>query len=99
MPDAHAGDLSVRGMCSVMSSAIIPCRKRVSLAKTPSGNRCSVSAVLVYRTGTKDGLCGADPMDPCEDRFGCLDAHAHAFAIGSASQLAPDFSQAARRYR
>lgn len=51
---------------------------------------------LGLRTGTKDGRCGADPMDPCEDESVCLDVHAHAFLVGSASQLAPDFSQAAQ---
>ena len=38
-------------------------------------------------------------MDPCEDKSQGLDAHAHTFAVGSASQLAPEYTQAARQYR
>ncbi len=46
-----------------------------------------------------DSLCGADPLDPREDKSECFDAHAQAFLVGRASQLAPGLSQAARQYR
>lgn len=59
----------------------------------------SVAVVLVWRTGTEEGLAGAGSMDVCESESGCLGAHARTFAVGSASQLAPDFAQAAQQYR
>ncbi len=62
-------------------------------------DRCGVSAVLIWMTGTKQALARPESMGWCEDESGCSDAHAHTLAVESVSQLAPDSTQAARQYR